>query len=118
MMAIVKQVGEKAELSTIQWGSTPAFDLAPGAHWRRCRLHHQRESGGASTSWAIVWGARIEEAVENAALCCCQLGRAIMGPAKETQPREREHEETKEKQKDHMMRHKYPYDVKFEGWEV
>jgi hypothetical protein len=66
----------------------------------------------------IVWGARLEEAVERAALGCCQLGRAMMGPAKETQPREREHEDTQEQKQEHLMPHKDPHYVKFEGWEA
>jgi hypothetical protein len=99
-------------------GSPTAFDLAPGAHCRRCWHHHRRESGGESTSWAIGWGARLEEAVERGALGCCQLGRAMMRPAKETQPCEREHEDTQEQMKDHVMRHKDPHYGKFEGWEV
>jgi hypothetical protein len=41
-----------------------------------------------------------------------------MGLAKETQPREREHEGTQEQKKEHVMRHKNPHSVKFEGWEV
>ena len=71
-----------------------------------------------STSWAIVWGARLEEAGERSALGCCQLGRTMMRPAKETQPREREHEDTQEQKKEHVMRRTDPHYVKYEGWEV
>jgi hypothetical protein len=70
------------------------------------------------TSRAIVWGAWLEEAVERGALGCCQLGRAAVGPAKETQPREREQEDTQEQKKEHLKRHKDPHYVKFEGWEA
>jgi hypothetical protein len=41
-----------------------------------------------------------------------------MGPAKETQPCKREQEDTQEQKKEHVMRHKDPHDVKFEGWEA
>ena len=65
-----------------------------------------------------MWGTRLEETVERGALGCCQLGRAMMGPAKETQPRKREHEGTQEQKKEDVMRHKNPHSVKFEGWKV
>ncbi len=38
--------------------SAPAFDLTPGAHRERRRLHTRREGGGEATDGAIVWGAR------------------------------------------------------------
>jgi hypothetical protein len=41
-----------------------------------------------------------------------------MRPAKETQPCEREHEDTQEQKKEHVMRHKDPHYGKFEGREV
>jgi hypothetical protein len=99
-------------------GSPSAFDLAPGAHRQRRWPCTRRGSGGVTTGGAIVWGAWLEEAVERSALACCQLGRAMMEPAKETQPSEREHEDTQEQKKEHVMRQKDPHDVKFEGWEA
>jgi len=42
----------------------------------------------------------------------------MMGPAQETQPRQREQQGTQEQQKEHMMRHTDPQDVKWDGWEV
>jgi hypothetical protein len=65
-----------------------------------------------------VGSAAVPEAVERGALGCCQLGRAIMGPAKETQPREREHEDTHEQKEEHMKRHKNPHCMKFEIWKA
>ena len=53
--------------------------------------------------------AAVPEAVERGALGCCRLGRAMMGPAKETQPREREHEDKQEQKEEHMKRHKDPH---------
>jgi hypothetical protein len=46
------------------------------------------------------------ETVEWGALGCCRLGRVMMGPAKETQPREREHEDQHEQKEEHMKSHK------------
>ncbi len=65
-----------------------------------------------------MWRARLEKAVERGALGCCRLGRAMMGPAKETQPREREHEDTHEQKEENMKRHKNPHGVKFEIWKA
>jgi hypothetical protein len=42
----------------------------------------------------------------------------MIGPAKETQPREREQEDTQEQKKEHVMCHKDPHFRKFEGWEA
>jgi hypothetical protein len=39
-------------------GTSPAFDLAPGAYWSRYWSCTQRGSGGMSTDGAIVGGAR------------------------------------------------------------
>jgi hypothetical protein len=41
-----------------------------------------------------------------------------MGPAQETQPRQRKQEDTPEQKKEHLMRHADPHEVKFEGWEA
>ena len=71
-----------------------------------------------TTDGAIVWSARLEEAGEPAALGCCQLGRRMMEPAKETQPRQREQEETQEQKQEHVMGHTNPHEVKFKGWEA
>ena len=49
-------------------GSPPAFDLAPGAHRRRSRSHNRRVGAREATGGAIVWGARLEQTVERAAL--------------------------------------------------
>jgi hypothetical protein len=98
--------------------SPPAFDLAPGAHRERRRLHHRRKGGGEATGRAIVWGARLEKAVERGVLGCCRLGRTMMGPAKETQPHEREYEDKHEQREEHMKHHRNPHCVKFEEWEA
>jgi hypothetical protein len=41
-------------------GSSPAFDLAPGAHRRRRWLHTRRGRGGETTGGAIVRAAGLE----------------------------------------------------------
>ncbi len=50
--------------------SPPAFDLAPGAHRRRCWPSSRRGSGGETTGGAIVWAAGLQQTVERAALGC------------------------------------------------
>jgi hypothetical protein len=62
--------------------------------------------------------AAVPEAVEQGALGCCRLGRAMMRPAKEIQPRAREQEDQQEQKEEHMKRHKDPHGVKFEGCEA
>ena len=98
--------------------SPPAFHLALGTHRSRRWSYTRGGRGGVTTGGAIVWGAWLEEAVERSALGCCQLGRTMMGPAKETQPRHREQEDTQEQKKEHVMRHTDPHEVKFKGWEA
>ena len=66
-----------------------------------------------------VGSVAVSEALERSTPgCCCRLGRTMMGPAKETQPREREHEDTHEQKEEHMKRHKDPHGVKFEIWKA
>jgi len=48
------------------------------------------------TGRTIVWGARLEETSDRGVPGCCRLGRTMMGPAKGTKPREREHEDKQE----------------------
>src|SRR5262249_11504317 len=62
--------------------SPPAFDLAPGAYWRRCWSSTRRGRGGETTGGTIVWGTWLREAVEPSALGYCELGRTMMGPAR------------------------------------
>jgi hypothetical protein len=94
------------------WSSPPAFDFAPGAHRERRRLHHRREGAGEATDRAIVWGARLEKAVERGALGCCRLGRTLMGPATGTQPHERANEEEHKQKQEYMKGHTDPHRLK------
>ena len=73
-------------------GSSPAFDLAPGAYWSR--PSSRQGSGGMSTDGAIVGGARLEQTMERFAHRgrCSGLDKTRMGPAKGTQERQREDE--------------------------
>ena len=50
------------------WGSSAAFDLAPGTHRQRREPSTRRGSGGETTGGAIVWAAGLQETVERAAL--------------------------------------------------
>jgi hypothetical protein len=86
-------------------GTSPAFDLAPGAYWNRYWSCTQRGSGGMLTDGAIVGGARLEQTVELAAHLggCSRPGRTLMGPPQGTQQRESEDEE--EHEQEHMEVH-------------
>src|SRR5512140_3306078 len=68
-------------------GTSPAFDLAPGAYWSRYWSCIQRSSRGMSTDGAIVGGARLEQTMERRAHrgLCSGLDKTRMGPAKGTQ---------------------------------
>jgi hypothetical protein len=114
------RVGTGETLGVHPLGCSPsAFHLAPGPHRQRRWTSTRRGAAGEATSGAIKWGAWLEEAVEQSALgCCSRLSRTMMGPAKETQPCEREQEDTQEQKQEHVMRHKDPHSVKFEGWKA
>ena len=99
-------------------GSSPTFDLTPGLKSRRRWHHTRRGRGSETTGWAIVWGARLELVLSPAVPGSCQLGKLMMGPAQDTQPRQREQQDTQKQQKEHKMRHTDPHDVKWDGWEV
>ncbi len=65
-------VGTSEALGVYAFGSSSsAFDLTPGTHRQRRWLYSRRGRGGESTGRAIVWAARLEEAVERSALGCC-----------------------------------------------
>ena len=90
-------------------GSPPAFDLAPRTQRRwPCR---RRGSGGATTGGAIIWGARLQQTGERAA-----LGRALREerlkaePVKMPEPRQREEktDHDQEQEQEHMKHHQNP----------
>ena len=100
--------------------SPPAFHLTPGTHGSRRWPCTRRGREGETTGGAIVWAAGLEAPVERGAYpgSGSRLGRTMMGPAKETQLRERVQEDTQEQKNEHAMRHTDPHEVKFEGWEA
>jgi hypothetical protein len=58
-------VGAGETLSIYPFRSTsPAFDLAPGAHRKRGRSHTRREGGGEAVGRTIKWSARLEETLD------------------------------------------------------
>ena len=74
--------------------SPAAFDLAPGAHrWRR-RLHTRREGGGEVTGGAIPWGAWLEKSVDcGVQRHCFRVRKPMTGPVQMTKLCQEEHEE-------------------------
>jgi hypothetical protein len=100
--------------------SPPAFHLTPGTHRSRCWPRSRRGRGGETTGGAIVWAAGLEAQVERGAYLGSgsRLGRTMMGPAKETQPRKRVQEDTQEQKNGHVMRHTDPHEGKCEEWEA
>ena len=64
-------VGTGEALGLYPFGSSPpAFDLAPGAHRKRCWFGPLVEGGGEAAGWTITRGAWLEEA----------LDRGVYGP--------------------------------------
>jgi hypothetical protein len=104
--ALLVRTGETLRVHPLGCASA-AFHLTPGADRRRRRPHSRRVGAGEATGGAIVWRAWLEEALERGTPgCCCRLGTTMMGPAKGTQPHEREHEDEHKQEQEHMQRHR------------
>ena len=95
--ALAVRTGEALCVQPLRCASA-AFHLTPGTYRRRHRPHNRRVGAGEATGGTIVWGAWLEQTVERGTPGCCRLGRTMMGPAKGTQPHEREHEDKQEQE--------------------
>jgi hypothetical protein len=65
--ALSVRTGETLSVHPLGCASA-AFHLTPGAYSRRHRPHNRRVGAGGATDGAIVWGARLEKAVDRGAL--------------------------------------------------
>jgi len=61
--ALVVGTGETLGIYPFR-STSPAFDLAPGAHRKRGRSHTRREGGGEAAGRTINWSARLEETLD------------------------------------------------------
>jgi hypothetical protein len=87
-------------------GSPPAFHLRPRTYGQRRWSSTQRGSGGETTSGAIVWGARLQQTVEHAALGPSSWGgrpkrEPVKTPKQCQREEETDHEQEHEQRKDH-----------------
>jgi len=94
-------------------GSPSAFHLRPGPDRSRDWSCTQRGSGGESTGGAIVWGAGLEQTVDQRSfLRCLSMGRLKMEPAKTPQQREKEEKEAYEQKEENRESHNDPRRLK------
>jgi hypothetical protein len=94
-------------------GSSPAFHLAPGEHRSRCWSSTRRGSGGQTTGGAILWGAGLEQTVDQrSSPRCLSMGKLKREPAKTPEPRQKEDEEGHEQKHEHLIGHNDPHCLK------